>query len=247
MKVFITGGTTGIGLELAKVYLADGHDVAVCGRDIRKIPSEIRTKYPQLKTYQVDVRDLKNLKDSVNEFCQGKLDLIIANAGISTGKGLGPIDFEKTREVLSINTFGVINAFEAGLENMIPHKNGQLVAISSIAGLVGLPWAGAYSSSKAAVLTLCESYSIHLRKMGLRVSVVAPGFVDTPLTRSNKYFMPWLMEAPKAANKIKNALNRKKERFIFPWQMRILMAILNKMPRGLYRYLLRLNFTIKKV
>lgn len=238
MKIFITGGTTGIGLGLAKEYLKAGHVVGVCGRDLSKLDKELAKK---IKSYQVDVLNLEDLKKAVDDFSGGKLDIMIANAGVSAGKTPNIPDFNITREVFTINTLGVINAFEAGMNNMLPNKSGHLVAVASIAGMVGLPWSGAYSASKAAVLKLCESYSVGFKKYGVNVTAIAPGFIDTPLTRKNRFKMPFLMPVEKASIKIKRALDKKSSLFIFPWQMKILMTILEKMPRRLYRFLMGLN------
>jgi short-subunit dehydrogenase len=238
LKIFITGGTTGIGFALAKEYLKAGHVVGVCGRDLSKLDKEYAHK---IKSYQVDVLNLKDLKKAVDDFSGGKLDIMIANAGVSSGKTPNIPDFNITREVFTINTLGVINAFEAGMNNMLPNKSGHLVAVASIAGMVGLPWSGAYSASKAAVLKLCESYSVGFKKYGVNVTAIAPGFIDTPLTRKNRFKMPFLMPVEKASIKIKRALDKKKSLFIFPWQMNMLMTILEKMPRRLYRFLMGLN------
>ena len=238
MKIFITGGTTGIGFGLAKEYLKAGYVVGVCGRDLSKLDKEFAQK---IKSYQVDVLNLEELKKAVDDFSGGKLDIMIANAGVAEGKTPNIPDFNATREIFTINTLGVINAFEAGMNNMLPNKSGHLVGVASIAGMVGLPWSGAYSASKAAVLTLCESYSVSFKKYGVNVTAIAPGFIDTPLTRRNRFKMPFLMPLEKASIKIKRALDRKKPLFIFPWQMKILMTILEIMPRRLYRFLMGLN------
>ncbi len=242
MKVFITGGTTGIGLEIARLYLKEGAEVGICGRDLTKIPEDFR--YERLKTYQVDVSNRQQIIDAVDEFVgNGELDLIIANAGVSDGDKLRLPNFEKTRKIMDINLYGVINTFEAAFKHMIKQKRGHIAAVSSVAGFVGLPAAGAYCASKSAVLTLCESYAIGLKKCGIDVTAIAPGFIDTPLTQKNKHTMPWLMPVEKAALKIKNALDRKTVLFIFPWQMKILITFLNKMPRCLYRFLMGLKIT----
>jgi len=241
LKIFITGGTTGIGLGLAEEYLKAGHSVGICGRNLDKLNPDFVKKYPKLKSYQVDVLNLEGLKKAVDEFSGGKLDMMIANAGVSEGKTSKIPDFDVTRMVFTTNTLGVINAFEAGMKHMFPHKSGHLVAVSSVAGLVGLPWAGAYSASKSAVLKLCESYAVSFKKYGVDVTVIAPGFIDTPLTRKNNFKMPWLMSADQAVVKIKRALDRKTVLFVFPWQMKILMTILEKMPRSLYRFLMGFN------
>lgn len=238
MNIFITGGTTGIGLALAKLYLEEGHRVGICGRNLSKFPSEIRNKYKQLYCYEVDVTNRDELYKAVHDFAGDDLDIMIANAGRSVGAKTKIPKFNAANEIIDINVKGVLNAFDIALETMIPRKKGHLVATASVAGLVGLPGAAAYSASKAAVLKLCESYYLDLKPMGIAVSAIAPGFVDTPLTQRNNHKMPFLMGADKAAVLIKRAISQKKALYIFPFRMKMVMTILEKMPRGWYRALM---------
>ncbi len=238
MKIFITGGTTGIGWAVAKEYLDNGHEVAVCGRSLDKLPQNWKATFSKLSAYEVDVTDRETLHKAVNDFAKGELDMMIANAGRSVGSKSKVPQFSVARNIIEVNVIGVLNTFEVALEIMMPKKKGHLVAVASVAGMVGLPGAAAYSASKAAVLKLCESYSLDLRGDGINVTTIAPGFIDTPLTQKNDHTMPWLMPAAKAAKKIKKALDNKTTLFIFPWQMKTLMYVLDRMPRRLYRFLM---------
>jgi short-subunit dehydrogenase len=241
VNIFITGGTTGIGLALSKLYLKEGHRVGICGRHLSKFPIEIRNKYKNLYCYEVDVTDREQLHNAIIEFAGNDLDIIIANAGRSVGSKSKVPKLGVSNEIIDINVKGVLNAFDIALETMLPRKKGHLVATASVAGLVGLPGAAAYSASKAAVLKLCESYAIDLKPRGISVSAIAPGFVDTPLTQKNNHKMPFLMSVDKAALKIKKAIDRKKVLYIFPIQMKIVMIILDKMPRSWYRALMSIK------
>lgn len=241
MNIFITGGTTGIGLALAKLYLEEGHRVGICARNLEKFPAEIRNKYKLLKCYEVDVVNREELRTAIMDFSQGDLDIIIANAGRSVGAKSKTPQFSVANTIIDINVKGVLNTFEIALELMLPKKKGHLVATASVAGFVGLPGAGAYSASKAAVLKLCESYSIDLKRSGISVTAIAPGFIDTPLTQQNNHKMPFLMSAEQAAKRIKRAIEKKKPLYIFPFRMKLVMTILDKMPRSLYRALMSLK------
>ena len=241
MKVFITGGTTGIGFGLCELYLKEGHQVGICGRSLSKLPEGFLEKYPNLKCYQLDVLDKEAFAKAVKGFSNGDLDLIIANAGISGRKDTSMVDFNLAKEILNTNIFGVLNTFEVGLGEFLPKKMGHIAVIASVAGLVGLPWAPAYSASKAAVLSLGESFAISQKKNGIHVTSIAPGFIDTPLTKRNKYKMPFLLTLEEGAKEIKDAIDRKEVLYVFPWQMKILMCFLNKIPRWLYRFLMGLN------
>lgn len=235
MKVFITGGTSGIGLSLAILYLEEGHSVGLCGRDLSKLPDDFLKNYPKAKAFKVDITKRSEVLSSVNEFSEGQLDLIIANAGRSEGEKPSWPDFDIYRDIIDVNLNGVLNTFEAALDNMKTQGHGQLVAISSVAGFIGLPGAGAYCASKAAVTKLCESLAIDLAPQGYTVTTICPGFIDTPLTQQNTHSMPFLMSSKEGARRIKKAITFKKTLYVFPLPMKLVITLLDKMPRFLYR------------
>jgi len=239
MRVFITGGTTGIGLELAKLYLKDGHDVAVCGRDLSKLSSDV-SSHPRIRCYQVDVRVRAEVLMAVRDFSELGLDLMIANAGRSVGGKTKTPNFEAAIDVMNVNVMGFLHTFEAALAYMLPVGKGHLVGIASVAGMVGLPGASSYSASKSAVIKFCESLSLDLAHRGIKVTTIVPGFVDTPLTRKNDHSMPFLMSVEQGAARIKRAIEAKKVVYIFPLPMKIVMTLLEIMPRFLYRRLMAL-------
>lgn len=241
MNIFITGGTTGIGLALAKLYLEEGHRVGICARNMSKFPTEIKNKYKLLSCYEVDVTNREELHRAITDFAPVELDIVYANAGRSVGKKSKTPQFSVANEIIDINVKGVLNTFEVALDIMLPRKKGHLVATASVAGFMGLPGAGAYSASKAAVLKLCESYSLDLKRRGIDVTAIAPGFIDTPLTQKNNHKMPFLMSSEKAAKLIRRAVEKKKVLYIFPFRMKIVVSILDKMPRSLYRMIMGLK------
>lgn len=238
MNIFITGSTTGIGLELARLYLKEGHRVAISGRDLAKLPVDFKGQFPNASFYELDVLDKEKLALAIKDFSGGQLDLVIANAGISMGVKSRLPQFDRWREVINTNIHGVINTFEPAVELMSQKHAGHLVALSSVAGFMGLPGAGAYSGSKAAVKTFCESLAIDLKREGIAVSIICPGFIDTPLTRKNHHPMPWLMSAEEGALRIKKAIEQKKGLYLFPWPMMLVTQILSRLPRSFYRYLM---------
>jgi short-subunit dehydrogenase len=253
MNIFITGGTSGIGLGLATRYLDQGHRVGVCGRSAQKFQQNVSAEYRnKIHFYEVDILKLDQLKNAVKEFCRNdRLDLMIANAGISSANKSSIPNFDKSREVININVIGLINTFEVALEFMNSKFDGswdfsgrQFVAISSVAGLNGLPGTSAYSASKAAVLKLCESYAIDLRKYNLYVTSIGPGFIKTPLTDQNKHPMPFLMDTKTAAHLIIKAINKKKEIYFFPWPMSLIVKFLYHLPRPFYVKMMRFLRTL---
>ena len=236
-NIFITGGTTGIGLALAKNFLSRGFKVGVCGRDLSKLEPALKN-IPQLFSYQADVTSKEDLQKSIGDFAlrNGGLDIIVANAGIGVGAKDGSLNFDLFEKVIDINVKGVLNTFEESVKHF-KEREGHLVAISSVAAFSGLPGVGAYSASKAAVFRLCEGLSIDLKRKGISVTCICPGFIKTPLTDRNNHKMPFLISAEAGAEKISRAIMKKKDLYIFPWQMAFIMLFSEKLPRWIYRQL----------
>lgn len=241
-KIFITGGTTGIGWELAKAYTREGASVGVCGRDLSKLPAGWEIDHPLIRAYAVDVANASDLIAAVADFAPDGLDLMIANAGIGVGSKKRDPNFEAWRKVFDINVGGVLNAFEAAFPKMSQNNRGHLVAVASVAGFVGLPGNGAYSGSKAAVIKLCESLQLDMRGRGIDVTCICPGFIDTPLTRKNDHPMPFLLPLDRGVRLIKGAIDRKERLFLFPLPMKLVITLLDKMPRFLYRFIMSFKF-----
>lgn len=237
-SVFITGGTTGIGAELAKYYVEKGWKVGVCGRDRLKFEESFTVHRDQVAFYQVDVSNRDEVKKAIKDFSSPiGLDLLIANAGIGYKHKTKVPDFEFSYKMVHVNLLGVMYAFEAALDVMIPRSKGQLVAVASIAGYNGLPGVSAYSATKSAVQKYCESLHLDLRQFGINVTTINPGFVDTPLTKSNHHPMPFLMEAQKAAYLIARAIEKKKMTYHFPFLFAGFVRILGTLPRTWYRFI----------
>lgn len=237
-SVFITGGTTGIGAELAKHYADLGWKVGVCGRDKVKFEESFTVHKPQISFYQVDVANRDEIQKAIRDFSHSiGLDLLIANAGIGYKNKTRVPDFEFSYKMVHVNLLGVMYAFEAALDVMVPRAKGQLVAVASIAGYNGLPGVSAYSATKAAVQKYCESLHLDLRQFGISVTTINPGFVDTPLTKSNHHPMPFLMDAPKAAKLIGRAIEKKKMTYHFPFFFAGLVRLMGILPRTWYRFL----------
>lgn len=235
-SVFITGGTTGIGMELAKLYARKGWKVGVCGRDRKKFEESFETSKENVSFYLVDVSNRDELKAAIADFSRTiGLDLLIANAGIGYKFKTKVPDFEWSYRMVHVNLLGVMYAFEAALDVMIPRQRGHLVAISSIAGYNGLPGVSAYSATKAAVQKFCESLHIDLRQFGIDVTTICPGFVETPLTAKNSHQMPFIIKANRAAELIERAIGKRKMIYAFPFFFSTLVRILGVLPRTWYR------------
>lgn len=240
--VFITGGTTGLGMEMAKIYLSRGWKVGVCGRDRLKFEEHFQAHRDNVTFYAVDVAEREQLKNAILDFSKSiGLDILIANAGISHGHKTKIPDFPTCYKMVHINLLGVMYAFEAAMDVMIPRGKGQLVAISSVAALNGLPGTSAYSATKAGVLKFCESLSVDLKQFNIDVTAICPGFVDTPLTQKNSHPMPFKMKAPKAAHLMVRAIDKKKMIYGFPFFFYRALRLLSVLPRTWYRALMNIK------
>jgi short-subunit dehydrogenase len=249
--VFITGGTTGIGMELAKLYVSQGWKVGVCGRERAKFDDNFQAHRDNVSFYQVDVANRLELKSAIADFSKSiGLDLLIASAGIGYKFKTKIPDFEYSYKMVHVNLLGVMYAFEAALDVMIPRSKGQLVAISSVAGFNGLPGVSAYSATKSAVMKYCESLNLDLRQFNIDVTTICPGFVDTPLTQSNNHPMPFMMKANKAARLIAKAIEKKKMLYWFPFFFGLMIRIMSMIPRTWYRSIMSikaLNYSKEKI
>jgi len=237
--VFITGGTTGIGMELAKLYVSRGWKVGVCGRDPKKFEENFLAHRDNVSFYAVDVGDRAELKAAIQDFSKSiGLDLLIANAGIGYQSKSKIPNFEYTYKMVQINLLGVMYSVEAALDVMIPRGKGHLVVVSSIAGYNGLPGVSGYSATKAAVQKFAESLHIDLKQYNIDVTTICPGFVETPLTARNNHPMPFIVKAPKAAALIARAIEKKKMTYAFPFFFSTLVRILSILPRTWYRFII---------
>jgi len=232
VRVVITGASSGIGEALARHYAAQG---AVLGLISRR-PVEVTkgTFYP------VDVTDEAALarvaRDFVDRF--GVPDLVIANAGISSGtSGADGGDVAKLRKVLEVNVAGLAATLAAFAPAMREAGRGTLAGIASVAGFRGLAGNGAYCASKSAAITWLESLRTELYGSGVSVVCICPGYIDTPMTRVNRFRMPFLLPADEAARRIARAIARKPRVAVVPWQMALVSVALRAMPGWLFERL----------
>ncbi len=165
----------------------------------------------------------------------GAPDLVIANAGVSVGThGDDAADVAKLRRVLEVNVCGLAATLAAFAPAMREAGRGTLAGIASVAGFRGLPGAGAYSASKAAAMRWLESLRAELHGSGVSVVCICPGYIDTPMTRVNRYRMPFLMSAEESARRIARAIAARRRVAVIPWQMAAVSLLLRVMPGWLF-------------
>ena len=238
MRVFITGASSGIGAALACVYAQRGASLGLVGRNREKLEALQASLPGTHEIYALDVRDRPALHAAAQAFLgKGPVDVVIASAGISAGTLTEEKeDFRVFEAILATNLNATVATFEPFVASMKQRGQGTLVGVASVAAVRGLPGAGAYSASKAAVRNYCESLRVELRPSGVKVVTIAPGFVRTPMTAHNPYKMPFLMPVEVFARKAVQAIDRAVSYKVIPWQMAWVAVLLRCVPNGLYDY-----------
>lgn len=238
--VFLTGASSGIGEALAYEISNRGAIVGLLARRknlLKPIAENIQKDGGTASIFPCDVTD----KDCVFEAAEslrsefGKIDILIANAGIGgNNKETRQLQPDAVRKVIDINLLGAVNSVAAVLPEMLEKKNGQLVAISSLAGVRGLPKSAAYSASKAGMTAFFESVRLDVQNKGISVTIIQPGFIKTPLTSGRANKMPFIMELEDSMPLFLNAIEKQKKFAAFPWQLAAVVRLGKIFPAWLY-------------
>lgn len=242
--VFITGASSGIGQALAWRFYEAGWSLALVARRTAEIEAWAKSKAldaARFRVYGADVADTASIV-AAGEACiaaQGVPDAVIANAGISVGVDTAVReDIDVIARTFATNNIGLAATFHPFVAAMARRGSGALVGIASVAAIRGLPGHGAYCASKSAVVAYCESLRGELRPSGVKVVTILPGYIDTPLTRENRYSMPFLMKAEDFAGKAFRAIEAGTSYRVIPWQMGVVAKLLRVLPNWLYDKLL---------
>lgn len=237
---FITGASSGIGQALAWRYSQAGWRLALVARRTAEIESWASRHAMSPDSYQIYSADVA-LPDSIGAAgnacieAQGVPDVVIANAGISIGMDTADRgDIDVMAKIFATNNVGTAATFHPFVAAMVQRGSGALVGIGSVAGIRGLPGHGAYSASKAAVISYCESLRGELRGSGVNVVTICPGYIDTPLTRNNRYRMPFLMQPDDFAARAFEAVEAGASYRVIPWQMAVVAKLLRVLPNAVF-------------
>ncbi|WP_419906311.1 SDR family NAD(P)-dependent oxidoreductase [Hoeflea sp.] len=239
-NVWIVGASSGIGASLAGLILEKSDNVAISARSSEKL-DEIQSSSEKLSAFPLDIADQAAVAETVEKIESrfSGIDLAVLCAGVWWPMSTDEIDTAKMRQAMDVNYFGVVNAVNALLPGMKARGGGRIVVVASVAGLRGLPRSVAYGPTKAALINLVETLAIELRDENIEVTIVNPGFVDTPMSRVNTFRMPGLISADTAAEKLLDGIVRHKPAIYFPFGFTAAIRLLNLLPTGLYYAVIR--------
>ncbi len=237
MNVFLTGASSGIGAALAQEFAGRGATLGLVARRRDALEALAASLPGSHHCHPADVTDKDALIGAADAFEQatGGADLVIANAGISVGVLTEYYeDLDAFGDVLKTNVLAMAYTFHPFIASMRTRGRGTLVGIASVAGIRGLPGSEAYCASKAAAISYCESLRVELKRTGIKVVTIAPGFVRTPLTSKNPYRMPFLMEPEDFARRAVDAMLAGVSYKVIPWQMGLAAKLLRLLPNAVF-------------
>jgi short-subunit dehydrogenase len=236
----VTGAANGMGRALCRELAREGVRLGLLDRDAEGLASleeELRQSKAICFCRTVDVTGRQAVRAAIGALVTelGPIDLLVACAGITGATLVDDLAVEQTEAILRVNVLGVVYLLDAVLPYMLSRKSGHVVALASLAGCRGMPFAAAYSASKAALMTYLESLRPPLRKRGIAVTTVLPGFVRTPLMLNAPVQPPMAMMEPEhAARHILRAIRRRSRVYAFPWTTSLVLRVLSCLPPWLY-------------
>ncbi|WP_108397655.1 SDR family NAD(P)-dependent oxidoreductase [Devosia submarina] len=233
---WIIGGGSGIGAAVARLLAEQGWIVAISGRRSDKL-AEVAARNDGIRTYRLDVTDKEAVQATIQRIVRelGRIDLFIFGAVASQPMEAGDYDFTPFQAIVDTNFLSLVRAANPVIAQMERQGGGHFAAIASVAGYFGLPRAAAYSSTKAAMISLLETMRTELAARNIKVRMIAPGFVKSELTDRNEFQMPFLMETDEAARRIVDRLTRTDAfEIAFPRRMVWTMKALRLLPYPLF-------------
>jgi short-subunit dehydrogenase len=242
--LFVTGASSGIGQAMAQRFAQAGWRLALVARRSEELQAWADAQgwdAQRCRVYRADVAHTDSIVQAGRQCLadMGVPDVVVANAGVSIGMDTAVRgDLEVLARTFATNNTGLAATFHPFVQGMCDRGSGRLVGIASVAAIRGLPGHGAYCASKAAVVAYCESLRGELRGSGVRVVTLLPGYVDTPLTRQNRYKMPFLMTPQAFADRAFEAIAAGISYRVIPWQMGAVAKLLRLLPNPLYDKLL---------
>ena len=235
----VTGASSGLGEEMARQLAREGYKVGLTARravDLGRVAEEIRLEGGKAAVAPADATDPEATAAAFRLLTRqlGPVDLLIANAGV--GLDLAALDFQAATfaRMVEVNLVAPATAIECVLPAMLARRSGQIVGISSLAGYRGLPGSAGYSATKAGLSALLEGLRPELKRQGITVTVVHPGYVRTPMTEAQRHPQPFLMDVEPAARIILQGVERGQSRVDFPMPMTVFLRMVRLLPDAIY-------------
>lgn len=234
-NVWVIGASSGIGEGFARLIEGSSTNVAISARSADKL-EKIQSETSALTAVPVDVTSADAMVEAANtiEARFGSIDMVVICSGYWAVMPADQLDLEKMHTAMDVNFFGAVNTVAAVVPGMKTRKRGRIVIVASVSGYRGLPQASAYGPTKAALMNLAETLKIDLEPFGIDVSIVNPGFVDTPMTQTNKFAMPGLITVEEAARSMLAGIRRKKFAVLFPFLFANTVRLTNLVPNWLF-------------
>jgi short-subunit dehydrogenase len=249
--VLLTGASSGIGYSIAKLLPKENCSIALLSRRVNilnDLANELKISGVKVRAYKCDVGKIDEVRNTFEQVRKdfGKVDIAILNAGASSRADVRKFSSSIAKEIFEANTFGIINCMEQLLPDFINRKEGMIVGVSSLAESRGFPKSGFYNASKAAATLLLESLRVELKLHNIKVVIVKPGFVRTPMTDKNEFQMPFLMDVDNAAKIILNGIKKEKSIIQFPLPIVIGSKIIKYLPDWLFDFLMSKELPARK-
>jgi len=232
---WITGASSGIGRSLAILLALDGWTVAISARNTLELEVLAKSLETKIHAFPLDVTDEDATEITARdiETRLGPISLAVFGAGTYRRDSLSAFNAAMIRDMVGLNIMGTVNCMQAIMPAMTARRSGRIAVMASVAGYTGLPGAAGYGATKAALINMCEALYPELERQGVQMTLINPGFVDTPLTRQNDFPMPFLISSEKAAEHILRGLERGQFEIAFPWRMKVAMKLLKALPPSL--------------
>jgi short-subunit dehydrogenase len=243
-NIWITGASSGIGKALAIKFASEGWKVAASARR-ENLLKELNQKNENIHPFPLDVTNIDQCKTVFENIVEKFKDIEISifSTGIHDPKSEKKFNLDKVRKIMEVNYFGTMNSINAVYDYYNNKKGGQISIVSSVAGYRGLPAAGAYCASKSALTSFTETLQFEMKRKNVRVSLVSPGFIKTPMTDQNDFPMPMIKSPEFAAEQIYIGLIKKKNFEIhFPKAFTYFLKFLRILPNSIYFKLVEMGY-----
>ena len=240
-NIWITGASSGIGKALTLKFAEEGWQVAISARR-ENLLNELSELNKNISSFPLDVNNKDRCKETFEQIIKKyqNIDICFFCTGTWDPKKEKDIDIEQIEHVMKVNFFGTLNCIKAVEQYFKDKKSGHISIVSSVAGYRGLPNSTGYGASKAALNNLAESLYFDFGRQNVRVSLVSPGFIKTPMTDKNEFKMPFLKTPEFAAEKIYNGLvNGTSFEIDFPKELTLILKLLKILPNRLYLYIIK--------